>query len=180
MSRIGKLPIIVPSGVTVETNGTTVTANGPKGTLSMQLLAGITVKQDAGKLLVQRKSDDAIYRARHGLVRTLINNMIVGVTEGFSKKLEIHGVGYRVNMTGSELKFNLGFSHAVIYKLPEGVTASIEQNLVTLSSINKQQVGQAAAEIRSLRKPEPYKGKGIRYEGERIIRKSGKSGKEKA
>lgn len=180
MSRVGKLPIPVPSGVNVEVSDKTVNVSGSRGNLSMSLLPGISARVDGNNVIVERKKDEAIYRARHGLVRTLLSNMIIGVSEGFSKKLEIHGVGYRVNLVGTGLKFNLGFSHDVTYKIPEGVIAAVEQNIVTVSGIDKQKVGQVAAEIRALRKPEPYKGKGIRYENERIIRKSGKSGKEKA
>jgi large subunit ribosomal protein L6 len=179
MSRIGKLPIQVPNGVTITVEHDFVTVVGPKGTLKQFTMPGVEVKQDGSELLVTRINDEAQNRARHGLMRSLVNNMTLGVTEGFSKKLEINGVGYRVSLQGTDLKFNLGFSHDVIYKLPEGITAKIEQNTITISGISKQQVGQVAAEIRALKKPEPYKGKGIKYAGERIIRKSGKSGKEK-
>ena len=124
-------------------------------------------------------NDEAVNRSKHGLMRSLVNNMVEGVSKGFTKKLEINGVGYRVANQGADLKLNIGLSHDVIYKMPAGVTAAVEQNVITISGISKQQVGQVAAEIRALKKPEPYKGKGIKYEGERIIRKSGKSGKEK-
>lgn len=179
MSRIGKLPIQIPSGVTITVDPDFITVAGPKGTLQQFTLPGITVQQDGDQLIVTRVNDEAENRARHGLMRTLLSNMVQGTTQGFSKKLEINGVGYRVNMQGTALKFNLGFSHDVIYTLPQGVTATVEQNTVTVSGISKQQVGQVAAEIRALKKPEPYKGKGIKYADERIIRKSGKSGKEK-
>jgi large subunit ribosomal protein L6 len=179
MSRVGRQPIAIPTGVSVTITDADISVSGSKGTLKGQTLAGITVKQEENQVVVTRTSDDAEYRAKHGLMRALLNNMVVGVTEGFSKKLEIQGVGYRVAMNGSDLKFNLGFSHDVIYKVPAGVNVLVEQNTVTVSGIDKQQVGQVAAEIRALKKPEPYKGKGIRYEGERIIRKSGKSGKDK-
>lgn len=179
MSRVGKEPITVPSGVSLSVTDSAVSVSGAKGSLSTANLPGITVKQDGDQIVVTRANDEASSRAKHGLMRSLVNNMVVGVTEGFSKKLEIHGVGYRVALAGTNLKFNLGFSHDVIYKVPEGITVAIEQNTITVSGIDKQQVGQAAAEIRALKKPEPYKGKGIRFEGERIIRKSGKSGKEK-
>lgn len=179
MSRIGKLPILIPSGVTITVDANEIAIAGAKGTLKQFTMPGITVKQEENQLLVTRVNDEPKNRAKHGLMRSLLNNMVVGVSQGFSKKLEINGVGYRVALQGSDLKFNLGFSHDVIYKLPQGVTAAIEQNTVTVSGIDKQQVGQAAAEIRALKKPEPYKGKGIKYVGERIIRKSGKSGKEK-
>lgn len=179
MSRVGKLPIAVPSGVTITVDPTEITVAGSKGTLKQFSMPGITVKQEGDQLIVTRENDEAVNRAKHGLMRSLLNNMVAGVSQGFSKKLEINGVGFRVAQAGTDLKFNLGYSHDVIYKMPAGVTAAIEQNTVTVSGIDKQQVGQVAAEIRALRKPEPYKGKGIKYEGERILRKSGKSGKEK-
>jgi large subunit ribosomal protein L6 len=179
MSRIGKLPIKIPSGVTITVEPDSITVNGPKGTLNQFTVPGITVTQEGDQLLVTRVNDEATNRARHGLMRALLNNMVIGVSEGFNKQLEIQGVGYRVAMQGADLKFNLGFSHDVIYKLPEGLTVKTEQNIITISGISKQQVGQVAAEIRALKKPEPYKGKGIRYVGERVLRKSGKSGKEK-
>ena len=179
MSRIGKQPIALPSGVTITVDPANITVAGSKGTLTQFTMPGITVKQEENQILVTRADDEAPNRAKHGLMRSLVNNMVVGVTQGFSKKLEINGVGFRVAAQGTDLKFNLGFSHDVIYKLPTGITAAIEQNTVTISGIDKQQVGQVAAEIRALKKPEPYKGKGIKYEGERIIRKSGKSGKDK-
>jgi large subunit ribosomal protein L6 len=179
MSRVGKQPIAVPSGVTITVDANEVTVAGSKGTLKQFTMPGITVKQDGDQVLVTRVDDEAMHRAKHGLMRTLVSNMVTGVSTGFSKKLEINGVGFRVAQQGTDLKFNLGFSHDVIYKMPTGVTAAIEQNTVTISGIDKQQVGQVAAEIRALKKPEPYKGKGIKYEGERIIRKSGKSGKDK-
>jgi large subunit ribosomal protein L6 len=179
MSRIGKQPIALPSGVTITVDPDNITVAGSKGTLTQFTMPGITVKQEENQILVTRADDEAPNRAKHGLMRSLVNNMVVGVSQGFSKKLEINGVGFRVAAQGTDLKFNLGFSHDVIYKLPTGITAAIEQNTVTISGIDKQQVGQVAAEIRALKKPEPYKGKGIKYEGERIIRKSGKSGKDK-
>ncbi len=179
MSRIGKLPISVPAGVTITIDDQNITVTGPKGTLSQFRVEGIDFKQEGDQLIVSRKNDEAMYKARHGLMRTLTNNMILGVTVGFSKKLEVNGVGYKVALQGNSLKLNLGFSHDIIYQLPEGITATVEQNIITISGIGKQEVGQAAAEIRAFKKPEPYKGKGIKYEGERIIRKSGKSGKDK-
>ncbi len=179
MSRIGKLPIALPSGVTITVDPTVVTVTGPKGTLSQATLAGIEVSIEGSEVTVTRENDEAQNRAKHGLMRSLINNMVLGVSQGFSKQLELNGVGYRVAPAGNGLKFNIGFSHDVNYALPQGVTATVEQNIITVSGISKQQVGQVAAEIRSLKKPEPYKGKGIKYVGERIIRKSGKSGKEK-
>jgi len=179
MSRIGKQPIAVPSGVTITVDPTEITVAGSKGTLKQFTMSGITVAQDGDQVVVTRANDEAMLRAKHGLMRSLVNNMVTGVSQGFSKKLEINGVGYRVAMQGADLKLNIGLSHDVIYKLPQGVTATVEQNTITVSGIDKQQVGQVAAEIRALKKPEPYKGKGIKYEGERIIRKSGKSGKDK-
>ncbi|MET0779728.1 MAG: 50S ribosomal protein L6 [Candidatus Saccharimonadales bacterium] len=179
MSRIGKQPIPIPSGVTITVDPDFVTVAGSKGTLKQFTMTGVTVTVEGDQALVTRASDDAPDRSKHGLMRTLVSNMVVGVTKGFEKKLEINGVGYRVNMQGADLKLNLGFSHDVIYKLPQGIAAKLEQNNITISGIDKQQVGQVAAEIRALKKPEPYKGKGIKYAGERILRKSGKSGKEK-
>jgi len=179
MSRVGKQPIAIPSDVTVTVDDAEITVNGGKGSLKQFTMPDIAVKQEGDELIVTRANDEPKIRARHGLMRALLNNMVVGVNEGFSKKLEINGVGYRVALAGSDLKMNLGFSHDVIYKLPQGVTAAVEQNTITISGISRQQVGQVAAEIRALKKPEPYKGKGIKYEGERLIRKSGKSGKDK-
>lgn len=179
MSRVGKLPIAIPSGVTITTSDDEITVAGSKGTLKQFTMSEITVKQEGEELIVTRANDMPKIRAKHGLMRALLNNMVTGVTKGFSKKLEINGVGYRVAAQGTDLKFNLGFSHDVIYKVPAGITTAIEQNTVTVSGIDRQQVGQVAAEIRALKKPEPYKGKGIKYEGERILRKSGKSGKDK-
>lgn len=178
MSRVGKLPIAIPSGVTITLDPDTIKVQGSKGELSTPQLDGITVKQEDGQVVVTRANDEPKIRAKHGLLRALINNMVVGVSQGFSKKLELNGVGYRVAMQGSDLKLNIGFSHDVIYKVPQGVQVAVEQNNMTISGISKQQVGQVAAEIRALKKPEPYKGKGIKYEGERILRKSGKSGKD--
>lgn len=179
MSRIGKQPITIPSGVTITVDPDFVTVAGAKGTLKQFTMPGVAIGIDDGVATITRINDEPTNRAKHGLMRSLVNNMVVGVSQGFSKKLEINGVGYRVAMQGADLKFNLGFSHDVIYKMPQGVTAAIEQNTITVSGIDKQQVGQVAAEIRALKKPEPYKGKGIKYAGERILRKSGKSGKEK-
>ena len=179
MSRIGKQPIDIPSGVTITVDSEAITVNGSKGTLSQFTMPGVTVKQEDNQLIVSRVDDEAANRAKHGLMRSLVNNMVVGVSAGFTKKLELNGVGYRVALAGQGLKLNLGFSHEVNYALPAGVNAVVEQNIITISGINKQQVGQVAAEIRALKKPEPYKGKGIKYVDERIIRKSGKSGKDK-
>lgn len=179
MSRVGKLPVTIPSGVTITVDASEITVAGPKGTLKQFTMPGVTVKLEENQLIVTRENDEPKNRAKHGLMRALLNNMVQGVSQGFSKKLEINGVGYRVNTQGADLKFNLGFSHDVIFKLPQGVAAVTEQNTITVSGIDKQQVGQVAAEIRALKKPEPYKGKGIKYADERIIRKSGKSGKDK-
>lgn len=179
MSRIGKQPIQIPSGVTITIDSDNITVSGSKGTLSQFTLEGIDITQQDGQIIVSRVSDEPQNRSKHGLMRSLINNMVQGVTQGFSKKLEINGVGFRVALSGNMLKFNLGFSHEVQYELPAGISATVEQNVITISGINKQLVGQVAAQIRALKKPEPYKGKGIKYIDERIIRKSGKSGKEK-
>lgn len=179
MSRVGKSPITVPSGVSVTIADDAITVSGSKGTLSQFTMPDITVTQEGEQLIVTRANDEPKVRAKHGLMRALVNNMVVGVNKGFEKKLEIQGVGYRVALQGTDLKLNLGFSHDVIYKIPAGITATVEQNTITISGISRQQVGQIAAEIRALKKPEPYKGKGIRYVGERVLRKSGKSGKDK-
>lgn len=179
MSRIGKLPIELPAGVTITVDPEWITVNGPKGSLRQFTMPGVTVKQEGNQVIVNRENDEPSHRSKHGLMRALINNMIVGVSQGFSKQLELNGVGFRVASAGADLRFNIGFSHEVTYKIPQGVTASVEQNIITINGIDKQQVGQVAAEIRALKKPEPYKGKGIKYVGERLIRKSGKSGKEK-
>lgn len=179
MSRVGKQPIQVPSGVTITVDNELITVNGPKGTLTQALVPGISLSQEGDIVTVKRADETKLVRSWHGLYRSLVNNMVVGVSQGFSKQLEINGVGYRAALQGDKLKLNLGFSHDVLFKIPEGVKIGVEQNIVTISGIDKQQVGQVSAEIRSLRKPEPYKGKGIKYVGERILRKSGKSGKEK-
>ena len=179
MSRIGKLPIAIPSGVTITVDDAKITVAGSKGSLQQFTMDGVTVAQEDGQVVVTRQDDEPKNRAKHGLMRALLNNMVQGVTQGFSKKLEIVGVGYRVALAGNTLKMNLGFSHEVNFALPQGITAEVQQNTITISGIDKQQVGQVAAEIRALKKPEPYKGKGIKYEGERILRKSGKSGKDK-
>ncbi len=179
MSRVGKLPVKIPSGVSVAIDNEQVVVNGAKGSLQQPMLAGIAVIQEDGVVTVSRSNDEPKNRARHGLMRSLIQNMVTGVSEGFSKQLELHGVGYRVALSGQDLKFNIGKSHEVAYTIPADISGSVEQNTITISGINKQLVGQVAADIRALKKPEPYKGKGIRYSGERIIRKSGKSGKEK-
>ncbi len=180
MSRIGKLPIDVPSGVTITIDPDYITVTGSKGTLKQFTMPGVTVTQGEGnQIVVTRENDEPKNRSKHGLMRTLVANMVTGVSTGFTKQLEINGVGYRVALAGNALKMNLGFSHEVVYTLPTGVNAKVEGTNITIEGFDKQQVGQVAAEIRSLKKPEPYKGKGIKYAGERIIRKSGKSGKDK-
>lgn len=179
MSRVGKQPITIPGDVTITVKNDIITVSGPKGNLSQFTMPGIELKRDGEKMLVTRENNEAHNRARHGLMRSLVNNMVQGVSNGFEKKLEINGVGYRVALEDNDLKLNIGFSHPVTYKLPDGVLAKVDQNIITLTGVDKQKVGQVAAEIRSLKKPEPYKGKGIKYVNERIIRKSGKSGKEK-
>jgi large subunit ribosomal protein L6 len=179
MSRIGRLPIPVPSGVDVAIDGQTVNVTGPKGQLSHTVAAPIAVERsEDGVLQVTRPDDERQSRALHGLSRTLIANMITGVTEGYTKTLEIVGVGYRVQARGSDLEFALGFSHPVPVKAPDGITFTVEApTRLRVTGIDKQQVGQVAANIRKLRKPEPYKGKGVRYAGERVRRKVGKAGK---
>jgi large subunit ribosomal protein L6 len=179
MSRIGKLPIAVPSGVTITIDPDTITVAGSKGTLKQFTMPGVTVKQDGDQIVVTRENDEPKNRAKHGLMRSLVANMVTGVSTGFTKQLEVNGVGFRVALAGNVLKMNLGFSHEVNYTLPPTVSAKVEGNVITIEGFDKQQVGQVAAEIRALKKPEPYKGKGIKYVGERIIRKSGKSGKDK-
>lgn len=176
MSRIGKLPIQVPSGVTITVDQDAIVVTGPKGTLSQPTLSHVDVTVDNNVATVTRKSDEKIARAQHGLMRALVNNMVVGVSKGFEKKLELNGVGYRVNGGGQALNMTLGFSHPVDYKAPEGIQFTVEKNLITVSGIDKQKVGQIAAEIRALKKPEPYKGKGIKYVDEVIVRKAGKTG----
>jgi len=179
MSRIGKLPVPVPGGVDVAIDGSTVTVKGPKGTLSHTVAKPITVeKGDDGQILVQRPDDERESKALHGLSRTLVANMVTGVTEGYSKTLEIVGVGYRVMARGSDLEFALGFSHPVVVRPPAGISFNVEApTRFSVQGIDKQQVGEVAANIRKLRKPEPYKGKGVRYAGENVKRKVGKTGK---
>lgn len=179
MSRVGKLPIKLPSGVTITIDDNLIKVNGSKGSLEQFTMDGINVKEENGEVIVTRENDEPKIRAKHGLMRALINNMVVGVSQGFSKDLEINGVGFRVALAGNQLKMNLGFSHEVVYTLPTGITCEVNQNNIKVTGISKQQVGQVAAEIRALKKPEPYKGKGIKYADERIVRKSGKSGKDK-
>lgn len=178
MSRIGRLPITVPAGVEVKVDGNVVSVKGAKGELTHSVASPIQVALDESTLTVSRPNDERESRSLHGLTRTLINNMIVGVTEGYKKNLEIVGTGYRVQAKGSDLEFALGYSHPVAIKAPEGITFAVEgPTKLSVSGINKQQVGEVAANIRKLRKPDPYKGKGIRYAGEQIRRKVGKAGK---
>jgi large subunit ribosomal protein L6 len=178
MSRIGKAPITVPSGVDVAIDGQKVTVKGPKGTLSHTVDEPITVSVDDGVLSVARPDDERESRALHGLSRSLLNNLVQGVSQGYERKLEIHGVGYRVQLRGSDLEFALGFSHPVKIAAPEGITFTVESpTRFAVQGIDKQLVGQVAANIRWLRKPDPYKGKGVRYAGEQIRRKVGKTGK---
>jgi large subunit ribosomal protein L6 len=178
MSRIGRMPVTVPSGVDVNISGREVTVKGPKGTLSLRISAPIEVSQEDGVLTVTRPSDEGEVRALHGLSRSLIANMVTGVTDGYRKTLEIVGVGYRVQAKGKDLEFALGFSHPVPVNAPDGITFRVETpTRFIVEGIDKQQVGEVAAKIRKLRKPDPYKGKGVRYQGEQIRRKVGKAGK---
>ena len=178
MSRIGKLPITVPGGVEIKIDGQRVSVKGPKGELSLVVANPIRVALEDGQVLVTRPDDERASRALHGLTRTLINNDIIGVTEGYAKQLEVVGTGYRVQQKGAGLELALGFSHPVLFDAPEGVTIAVEGNTkISVSGISKQAVGEAAANIRKLKKPEPYKGKGIRYAGENVRRKAGKAGK---
>ena len=179
MSRIGKLPVVVPNGVNVSLDANEVHVTGPKGELHQHILANIIhVKLEDGKVLVERKGDAKPHRSAHGLTRTLIANMVEGVSKGFRKSLEIQGVGYRAAKAGDKLNLTLGYSHPVVFAAPGGITLSVEgTNKIHVDGIDKQQVGQVAAKIRDLRPPEPYKGKGIRYEGEVIRKKLGKAGK---
>jgi len=179
MSRIGRKPIAVPAGVDVAIAGQTVTVKGPKGTLSHTLAEPISIERgDDGVVNVVRPNDERKAKELHGLSRTLVNNMIVGVTEGYRKSLEIAGTGYRVAAKGSDLEFALGFSHPVVVAAPNGITFTVERpTLFHIAGIDKQQVGEVAANIRKIRPPEPYKGKGVRYQGEVIRRKAGKAGK---
>jgi large subunit ribosomal protein L6 len=178
MSRIGKMPVTVPAGVDVAIDGSTVTVKGPKGVLSHEVAAPITVSKKDGVIEVARPDDERLSRSLHGLTRTLIANMVIGVTEGYEKRLEIVGTGYRVAKKGDDLEFILGFSHPVLVKAPKGITFVSENPAkVAVLGIDKQQVGEVAAEIRKVRPPEPYKGKGVRYEGEAVRRKAGKAGK---
>jgi len=179
MSRIGKLPVVIPAGVTIDLKeGNMLTVKGPKGTLSRRLSPDMNIAQENGQLVITRPNDLKRFKALHGLTRTLINNMVVGVTEGYTKRLEINGTGYRAAKAGNKLTLNLGYSHPVEMTDPEGVESVVEgNNKIVISGIDKEKVGQYAANIREKRPPEPYKGKGIKYETEHIRRKAGKAGK---
>ncbi|MGB3643665.1 MAG: 50S ribosomal protein L6 [Mesorhizobium sp.] len=175
MSRIGKKPVSVPQGVTASVDGQTVTAKGPKGELKFVVNDEVLVKMEDGEIAVQPRDQSKEARSKWGMSRTQIVNILTGVKDGFERKLEISGVGYRAAMQGKNLQLSLGFSHEVVYQTPEGITiATPKPTEITVSGIDKQQVGQVAAEIREYREPEPYKGKGVRYEGEKIVRKEGK------
>ena len=178
MSRIGKNPIVIPAGVDVTVDGQDVKVKGPKGELSLTVSEPIAVAKEENTIVVTRPNDERRNRALHGLSRTLVNNLVIGVTEGYTRKMEIFGVGYRVQAKGKDLEFALGYSHPVPIEAPEGITFAVESpTKFSVSGIDKQLVGQISANIRRLRRPDPYKGKGIRYEGEQIRRKVGKTGK---
>ena len=178
MSRVGANPIALPKGVQVKIDGSQVSVKGPKGELSWAFQSEITFKQENDQIIVTRPSDQARHKAMHGLSRTLLANMVTGVTEGFSKTLEMHGVGYRAQMQGKDLELSVGYSHTVKVSPPEGVEFEVDgTSKIIVKGSDKQAVGQAAADVRKIRKPEPYKGKGIRYEGEYVRRKAGKAGK---
>jgi large subunit ribosomal protein L6 len=178
MSRIGRLPIDIPAGVTVSIDGQNVAVKGPKGELALTVKAPIVAQLEDNQVLVSRPDDERESRSLHGLTRTLIANQIIGVTEGYSKSLEVVGTGYRVQAKGSNVEFALGYSHPITVEPPAGISFAVEgNNRLTVSGIDKQAVGEVAANIRKLRKPEPYKGKGVRYAGENVRRKAGKSGK---
>lgn len=177
MSRIGKLPIEIPSGVTITVDSDVITVKGAKGELIVPHLSDVTVAVEDGTATVTRKDDERIAKAQHGLQRALLNNAVEGVTKGFEKKLEVNGVGFRVSGGGQAIEMSLGFSHPVKYEAPQGVQLTVDKMSITVSGIDKQAVGQVAAEIRSLKKPEPYKGKGIKYADEVLLRKAGKAGK---
>jgi large subunit ribosomal protein L6 len=178
MSRIGRQPVPVPAGVTATVDGSDITITGPKGTLTLKVADPIVVEQEDGTLVVSRPDDERASRSLHGLTRTLVANMVIGVTQGYEKGLEIVGTGYRVAAKGTDLEFQLGFSHPVTVKAPEGISFQVDSPIkFKVQGIDKQQVGEVAANIRKIRKPEPYKGKGVRYEGEVVRRKAGKAGK---
>jgi large subunit ribosomal protein L6 len=178
MSRIGKLPIEIPAGVKVAINESVIKVDGPKGSLARLIMEGVSVAQEGSALVVTRPNDSIKSRAAHGLTRTLINNMVVGVTKGFDRALEINGVGYRAEVKGDVLNLTLGYSHPIAFQLPEGITVEVEKmTKLLVKGIDKEMVGQTAAKIRDFRGPEPYKGKGVKYVDETILRKAGKTGK---
>jgi large subunit ribosomal protein L6 len=175
MSRIGRKPLTIPKGVTISITVDTVSVKGPKGSLSMKKHKSVTIKQEGESLTFERANNDGASRAAHGLMRALCSNMVNGVTKGFERQLEINGVGYKAEVKGSNIALSLGFSHPIDFKLPEGITAKTDKNLLILSGIDRQALGAAAAKLRSYRPPEPYKGKGVKYLEEKIIRKAGKT-----
>jgi large subunit ribosomal protein L6 len=177
MSRIGKLPISIPSGVTITVDSDVITVKGAKGELTVPHLSDVTVSESDSNIIVTRKDDERIAKAQHGLQRALLANAVEGITKGFEKRLEVKGVGFRVATSNNELDMSLGFSHPVKYKAPEGISLTNDKMIIIVAGIDKQRVGQVAAEIRAIKKPEPYKGKGIAYVGEQILRKAGKTGK---
>lgn len=178
MSKVGKVPVTITEGVTVTTEGSTISVTGQKGTLSFTIPEGIVVSVEDGKIIVERKkADDSQTSALHGLTRALLANMVQGVSQGFEKKLEMIGVGYRAQVAGRDLSVSVGFAHPVKVVAPEGITFAVKDNVISVSGINKEQVGDIAAKIRAIRPPEPYKGKGIRYAGEHVRRKAGKAAK---
>ncbi len=179
MSRIGKQPIAVPTNVNVDIGDGQITVKGPKGQLSRAISRRITVRPDDGKLLVERSSDGRLDRSLHGLTRSLVANMVTGVTDGFTRRLEVNGVGYRAAVSGGALVLQVGFSHPVTYPAPEGITFAVQGNTITVSGPSKELVGEVAAQVRRVRPPEPYKGKGIKYSDEVIRRKAGKAGAKK-
>lgn len=180
MSRIGRKPIVIPTGVTVTLDNTLITVNGPKGTLSRQVHKDMKINVEASEITVERPTDNKLHRSLHGTTRSVVANMVSGVTEGYSKNLELVGVGYRANKTGNKLVLNVGYSHPVEITPENGIEFEVPaQNKITVRGIDKELVGATAAKIREVRLPEPYKGKGIKYEGERILRKEGKAGKKK-
>ncbi len=176
MSRVGRLPITVPSGVTVTIDGQRVTVKGPKGELDRTMPADMILNLDGDTLTVDRPSDEKQHRSLHGLTRSLLNNMVTGVSSGFEKQLEIHGIGYKAETTNAGVRLHVGYSHPVDYTSPDGIKISVGKNELMVQGIDKEMVGQVAAELRHVRPPEPYKGKGIRYKGEQVRRKAGKSG----
>lgn len=179
MSRVGRTPIPIPDSVTIDVQDAVVVVSGPKGKLTQSIPGGISMRREDKELIVERASDERGHRSLHGLMRTLVNNMVVGVTGGFEKRLEIVGTGYRAQPSGQGVTISVGYSHPVVFSPPEGISLSVEGPRVVVSGIDKQQVGEVAAQIRRIRPPEPYKGKGIRYQGEYVRKKAGKAGSKK-